>query len=249
MGPGFHAQIEADFFAESKPEIDFWNQPLVGDRGDSLSTLSQQVIEKLKVLKSDNNNKPVDLIAHSVGGLLALNVLKTDASLVQSCHFFSTGVNYPQLFLNLMKVLSKKTSVPEQAKDAIRAFRDKYSEITPQNLLEAAGILMTIPEFTRFYWASAEKYDRYQEVALKYAPLDVQTFLSVSSNILDQYPSLVEPSPFKGEVNITLGEKDPLLDLKEESKIWKRVFPQAKLKIMPGVGHFVHYEAGLWSGF
>ena len=49
-------------------------------------------------------------------------------------------------------------------------------------------------------------------------------------------------SKFRGPVQIYFGGKDPLLRIKDEKEVWKKIFPQAEIRILSGGSHFIHLE-------
>jgi pimeloyl-ACP methyl ester carboxylesterase len=245
MGPGFHSLIEAQLLARHWPHLEYWNQPLISEPFAAFKQLVDASKTKVNELYS-YTGEPIQLVAHSFGGHIATQILREMPEKIESCDFYSTGYNIPESFYSLLQHLQKDSATEAGLKNQIDIFIKSKNGEAP-NKSEIWSYLTLIsqdPTFFRFYWPTAELFQKYISFAANTPATDILTFQNVLNDFLDQHFQIenLKPVKWSGKINFHLGDQDPLLLLDSETKIWKTLYPQAEFNILKTSGHFIHLE-------
>lgn len=229
MGPGIHSQVEKHLFELKYPEVDFWNQPLC----QNLNELVGAACEKVMSL-SQQGAKPVTLIAHSFGGILARLILQTHPQAVKEVILVNSAMDPFECFVNTAPHV-----LPEKSVVDLPALRKSSVEEKINFIIKIA----TAPKFNEIYWQSKEKMHELGPVFARYPQLNVETYLKIFSDFLSKQKTLFHESlKWGGKVKIFYSHDDLLLDKNKDVVPWLDVFPQAELLEFQGSGHYLHLE-------
>lgn len=246
MGPGFNAQIEKKLLQSTHPNIIYWDQPKISEPSAAFSKLIEATHERIQSLYKKNNNQPVHLVAHSFGGHLAHQLILKFPELIASCDFYSTGYNIPEGFLKLLTNIGNSPDTNADLKNEIQTFLTTYKKTgnPNQDTWSYISLIVKDPAFNKYYWPTGELFQKYVNFASAVEPLDMASFQNILSDFLNSefHPERPKASKWSGQINIYLGEKDPLINTTSETSIWNKIFPQAKFHILKDSGHFIHLE-------
>lgn len=231
-GPGGNLDVERAWFKSELP-IHWWNQPVYGSNEASAFN---KLVQACKIqLKSLNNNNPVDLIAHSFGGQLALALIQAAPELVNNVTLLAASPWPPMGVKNLAIYLYEHGH--EELQEHLKIIDNNFS---PENYWKLVFKIASIPNFFNNYWApeslkNKEKYDSIVS-ANNIQPLHFDTMVSVTNDYFQQqkHNSLI---PFKNKVKLIVGEKDPLFH-KSDIDLWKKIFPNIEVVVL-NTGHFI----------
>lgn len=242
MGPGLNAQIEAKLLSKTFPSVLFWDQPKQDQAIGAFSNIVNAAIAKVKKLAEAS--KSVRLFAHSFGGHLGVAILKKVPHLINSCVFISTGYSIAEGFYNLLKTMAQEEGTDPELAKTIRSSLSQWRRdcLSLGDVWKIIDLILKDPEFMRHYWAKKRNYVEYLSAASDLSLLHFPTFRFVLNDFLSQAPEK-GPLDWKGEILISLGDRDCLIQTDLEIKNWKRIFPKAKTRVLSNCGHFIHFEA------
>jgi pimeloyl-ACP methyl ester carboxylesterase len=243
MGPGANAEVERILIGNNNPEMLFWDQPLQHTETDAFKNLIIEAQEKVAQLVEENDG-PIHVMAHSFGGHLFHQLsLKTPESFL-SCSMMATGYDIVNGFYRLLIQVGSHPATESNLKSKITEYLSTNPKPKASELWNYAGLIAQDPAFFRLYWPSEDLFSAFVPYASRSKPMDMQSFQNIINDFVKNYysPDNPLPSPWDGPVELVLGEKDPLIDIAHESGIWRRIFPQIKIKVLKDSGHFLHLE-------
>ncbi|MBX7232096.1 MAG: alpha/beta hydrolase [Bdellovibrionales bacterium] len=128
-----------------------------------------------------------------------------------------------------------------ETKELLAKYSSENSTPTTADFWKIVSQVAKDPEYFKHYFSSAKAFSKYLEISQKGPQINENQFFSITSDFLST-PLNNSALSWKGEIQIYLGEQDPLIDPIKESILWKKVFPQALIHILPNKGHFPHLE-------
>ncbi len=240
MGPGLNAGIERKLFSHKNPEVDYWDQPAV--RGPhAYSDLLAETLRRVESLYASGSS-PINLVAHSFGGILAAEVLRKIPEKVSSLTLLSTGHDLVKSFYLLLSRLASDSATPADLRKKMETHLRENPEPTLDPFWSTIGMIVEDPNFMRLYWPTDSHFTEHRKLAEKFPPLDFLTFEATLNSYLRIPSEIPKRISWDGPVTLILGDRDPLLTVGETTRYWRTLFPSLLSKVRPGSGHFVHLE-------
>jgi pimeloyl-ACP methyl ester carboxylesterase len=244
-GPGLHSAVERVWFGDAL-NVEWWDQPSVSADFSPFSALVTHSASRIEALAASCDGSS-NLIAHSFGGLIAVELVRMHPELIGSITLLGCPPDPIGQFILLARRLIEAGYVFPGLRDALVEVEHSCNVNNFFALVQACYPDGAIPDIY-FGPDSAAARERYLAIATQTTPMDAASFFMVMQPLLDK-PYTMQRSAFGGTVNILMGQHDPLLDLETDSKKWRSIFPQAKISIV-NAGHGVHFEvpAEIWLG-
>ena len=244
MGPGSNAQVESLLLRDLYPNTLFWDQPAQHTSEDAFKNLVLAAQKEITTLAARNNG-PIKVIGHSFGGHILHQLTLLCPEHIASCTLFSTGYDIVEGFYNLLKIIGQSSETTQDLKNRIQEHLVINPTPTVQNFWSCISLVAQDPAFFRFYWPQPAQFEKYVKLASSTPPMDMLTFQNVINDFLTNFysPKIPTKSSWTNPVQIIFGNKDPLLNLEHEVSIWKKIFPQAQIKVQENSGHFTHLES------
>jgi pimeloyl-ACP methyl ester carboxylesterase len=241
MGPGGNAQLEHLVFSNRYPFVDFWDQGKIEDDLAAFATLTDRVIERLNALFGQAG--PIHIIAHSFGGLLLERVLRQVApEKISGVTLLATGFDYSNSFSNLLAQIAVQPDISMELSEKIKMFLEEpVDRSIEDHFWQSVNLVMQYPNFLKLYFANTDTFNSLIGTFSQVSPIDFTTFTAVSNAYLKEDPKPIKSS-YSGQVEVYLGEQDPLLNVSLEARYWQIIFPQAVVHRLPDCGHFCHLE-------
>ena len=240
-GPGLHACVERQVLGVRLPQVNFWDQPPVPAAGDGFRTLLDAVIAEVERMSAAHCG-PIRLMAHSFAAHLASELLEQIPHRIAACHLIGAVYDIPAAYLNLLGVMANAGTTAEAHRQRIVTFLEGRAGRTAdkQEIRDYYRLILADAGFLRHYWPDAA---RYAACAADGPAFDFATFENVMDGFLRRWRD--RPVPYTGplEILIELGDRDPLLDLARERRLWQRRFPGARIIVRRGSAHFIHMES------
>lgn len=242
MGPGGSSYVERTRLADRLPAVEFWDQPKTYGSA-AYTDLVRSCRQKLEDLSRDGS--PVDLIAHSFGGHLAVELMRSSPARVRSCLMVNTVTDLIGGFARLVNTAITDPSVPAELRGDLDKRLKAWRKRDDHDFPALIDVVLAIPDFMSYYWASPASYSEHQRIASQGPPLDLAQFMDVMAEFLRRDGGGALP-PEGIPVRFLFGAEDPLSDFARECAMWRRFFPGSEFKLIPASGHHVHLE---WNGF
>lgn len=236
-GPGLHCAVEREWFGDLLP-IQWWDQPSVAGNSTPFHTLVIHAAKQLEAM-AGSSGEQVDLIAHSLGGQIAVALAREYPNLIRHITLLGCPHGRFRFFFQLARRLLETEHELPGLRDALAALEGNCNETSFFALIQACYPGGKLPDIY-FGPHSAEVRNRYLSSLAKAPPVDFATFFAVMREFLNIQNS-TQPTGYGGEVVVIMGKDDPLLDLDVDRQKWLGVFPQAKFKLMDA-GHFLQFE-------
>lgn len=238
-GPGLTAALERQWFGETLP-MHWWDQPAVAVTDPQpYRTLLAAAHRELARL-ADRTGRPVDVIAHSFGGLLAFDLLAEVGERIGALTLLAPATDPYRQLATLGARLAAGPDATPTLKTAVAQARRHRSRAHLQRLV--AAILATDNPL-RPYWgphADAAR-ERHEALAAEHFAFDADTYLSVAWDRSGQTPRPPLDRPHAGgPVRCLFGRRDPLLGPAERA-LWRRWLPHAGHRLVEA-GHFLPFE-------
>jgi pimeloyl-ACP methyl ester carboxylesterase len=248
MGPGANAQVEEQLLRIEFPEMLFWDQPQQKSASHAFKKLIESADETVSKLVKENGG-PIQAVAHSFGGHIFYRLSLIHPEYFSSCKFIATGYDVVSGFFRLLKRVGSDLKTDPLLKKKISDFIHDHPAPVASDMWNYIGFIAQDPAFFRLYWPEENLFNSFLPFASKAQPMDMESFQNILNDFLANFYSPANPeiSTWSGPIEITLGEKDPLIDVNHESQIWKKIFPQAQIKVLKDSGHFIHLEKVLKS--
>jgi len=196
----------------------------------------EAAIERARALAA---NGPIELIGHSIGGLIGASVADRIPALVAKLTLVSSELNPVRGFLRFGEKLAIDPALLASAR----------RELTPATFWPVVTAIAQVPDLSARYWGrrAAATRDVYLKESSRNPGLDMAVFRAVMNDLLKN-PRTLTAGKFTGPVDLWLGDEDPLIDATAESANWRAIYPQLRSEIMPGCWHFIHFEIdpALW---
>lgn len=247
MGPGANAQVENLVLSEFYPEINFWDQPKQKSTTNAFKNLIDAAEIEVRRMIRANNGAPIKAVAHSFGGIVFHQLTLRDPHLFSSCKFYGSGYDIPDCFFRLLKVAAVDEATPPALRKKMMDYLEGTTVAKASEIWDYIGLITQDPSFFRLYWPVDFLFQKYVAVASKTEGLDMESFQHILNDFLAHYfrPHDLEVSSWNGPMSIDIGSKDPILDINNETKLWRTAFPQAEIRTIENAGHFLHLEKHL----
>lgn len=247
MGPGQNAQVEKKLLQQHFKNILFFDQPKTPNKLNAFNDLVESCHEQIKILYKKNNDRPVHIMAHSFGGHLANQLLNRCPELIESCDMYSTGYDIPAGFFKLLRTIGESTRTNIHLKNEIIDYiklTQPNSSNHLTNMWSYIGLIAKDPSYFTYYWPNDKLLQNYLNIAAHTDPIDMLSFQNVLSDFLETKFNPTNPAicNWTGPMTIYLGDNDPLINIDHETKIWNKIFIQAKIKSVNNSSHFIHLE-------
>lgn len=238
-GPGLSAAIERQWFGAELP-VHWWDQPVMA------ATVVRPYLSLLDAARSelvrltDAIGRPVDVIAHSFGGLLALDLLAQAGECIGALTLLAPATDPYRQLLKLGTLLAAGPEAAPALKGAVAQARARRSRAHLQQLVLA---VLATENPLRPYWsprADAAR-TRHEALAARHLRFDLDTYLGVVWDRGEQAPRL----PFErvhagGPVRCLFGRRDPLLGPADRA-LWRHWLPHAGHRLVES-GHYPQFE-------
>lgn len=245
MGPGFNAYAERKLLQEKQSDVYFWDQPVIHQTDNTFFRLVDAASEQVQRLVRETGG-PIEIVAHSFGGHIALEILRRHPQSVSHCEFYASGFDLATGFLNVLRRVYQegderlRQNMPPGTKELLQekiGRREKFWDYIQ-------GVVQD-PNFMRFYWPNQKHFAKYNALVAQAPPLDFPTFQNVLSDLHKNWESRLSPVDWSGSVRMSYGLSDPLLTPSHEQSLWKKTLPQIEFCPVPGAGHLLHLEKQL----
>lgn len=242
-GPGGNANAEMQW-PLFPGDVEFWNQPQVSTYKDLVS----RCIEK--ALEHKRKNKNLNIVAHSFGCDLALEVsreVKVD-HMVLLCPM----VDIPMSFFNFSHKILRHPELDNSLKLKIE---EELVVFNPSNIASFWNLVSLITQFPFFdlmYWRNRDAYEKYKKIVSQEAAFDFIMWQKVLNSFLESDSksklifNTVDENDGCQKMDILLGKYDPYFDEKRDVLFWKENFSKANIQIVES-GHFPHFETQILS--
>jgi pimeloyl-ACP methyl ester carboxylesterase len=191
---------------------------------------------------TDRRRRPVRLLAHSFGAMLALHLAMRQPEAIDALDLLAPVSHVGRAFARLALRLCEERGAD---RDRLLAARERYlaASSDPAAFGDLTQTILATPNFIDVYWApaSADERNAFKSLLERGGLFDVATFDAVAGDYL-HVPQLQAITRVRGRVRIVLGRYDPLIDPDAEASIWRGYFPTATTHLLE-VGHFVQLEA------
>jgi pimeloyl-ACP methyl ester carboxylesterase len=190
---------------------------------------------------SERLGRPVRLLAHSFGAVLALHLAMRQPEAIDRVVLLAPVSDIGNAFSRLAQCLSERRADRHRllaARERYLAARDDVAAFG-----ELARTIMATPDFIDIYWApnSAPQREAFKSLLEREALFDAATFDAVTRDLFHG-PRLQATTRVAGPVSIVWGRHDPLIDPDTESATWTGYFPTATTHMLEA-GHFIQLEA------
>jgi len=242
-GPGLNAYVERQVLGEQFPRVHFWDQPPVHTTRDAFNTLMKAAVAEVERM-FDTHRGPIRLVANSFGSHLVPGLLERIPHMISACQLYSPVYDIPAAFLNLLGVMANdgtadgdlRTRINEFLKARTRHCADK------SEFWDYYGLISSDADFLRYYWPDEALYAAWSSCMRNGPEFDFMTCRNVSNDFLHHHCGHRFSFGGTQEIIIEFGDRDPLLDLEREMRLWSHRFPTARIDIRRGSGHFIHLE-------
>lgn len=237
-GPGLSASIERQWFGETLP-VHWWDQPMVAaEDAQPYQRLLDAARAELGTL-ADATGKPVDVVTHSFGGLIGLDLLRLAGEQIGTLTLLApTPDAYRQLC-----VLGERLAESPDARPALKAAHARAGRSRSRaNLRQLAEALLAENPF-RHYWGphAGALRSRHETLAARHLVFDLDTYVAVSWDRAAQPPCPIRGRlPPHARIRCLFGAWDPLLGAPEREQ-WRRWLPDAEHRLVDA-GHFLQFE-------
>lgn len=237
-GPGLNASVERAWFGENLPVL-WWDQPrFAADAQNAFDALLEATSKQLTHLFR-LSGKPVKLLAWSFGARLGLELANRHPEQIDSTTLLAPTFCLETAFLRLATRLSL---LEIGGKSLATAIADHGKQGSHETFLAVAMELLAIPDLLKHYWTPGDEilYTRHLAEAAKTGWFDLPTFIAVSRDLFDHR----RPKPTRSGIHhlrILAGRHDPYFDPESDIEHWKRLFPQASIRIVNS-GHMIPFE-------
>ncbi|MGE0800246.1 MAG: alpha/beta fold hydrolase [Lautropia sp.] len=229
------AIVERSWFGDAL-RIDWWDQP-VSPAGatDPLERLYQASRTRLLGL-AEAGGQPVSIVAHSVGAVLAVLLLRSEPAAIRSAVLINPTFDLQRAFVCLARQVCVRGVGSKAGRDVLARMASESC-----GLLDWAAAFAGVPERFELYWArqSRAARDRYVQAFPSGPPLDLHTFGAVGQAIQDrrhELPGTATTIP----VVALIGDQDPMLPDDPVGDVRTRL-PRAAVRIVTG-GHMAIFE-------
>ncbi len=242
-GPGFNAHVERMVLSARFPNIKFWDQPPIHTTRNAFDLLIDTVEMEVNKM-SDELDRPIRLMANSFGAHLVTGLLKRVPQRISSCRILGAVYDIPAAYLNLLGVMANHANPERDQSEQLRAFIRKQGKhpADSNKIWEYLNLIVSDMDFMRHYWPNRRQYLVWSDWVRRGPGFDFTTLQNVLNDFLQNHCGTAFSYTGLQNITVELGDKDPLLDLENEMRLWSRTFPNAEMIIHRGSGHFIHLE-------
>lgn len=242
-GPGLNAYVERQVLGEQYPHVHFWDQPPVHTIRNAFKLLVDAAVAEVERL-FDTHRRPIRLMASSFGGHLASGLLERIPHRISSCHLYGPVSDIPAGFLNLLRIMSVDGVAEGDHGKQIASFLDDGTRRSAdkKEIWDYVNLIVGDADFMRYYWPDETLYAAWVACARNGPGFDFTTFRNVMNDFLQHHCDRRYSCAGTRPIIIELGDRDPLLVLESEMRLWSCRFPNAEIIIRRGSGHFIHLE-------
>jgi pimeloyl-ACP methyl ester carboxylesterase len=246
-GPGLSAGIERLWFGDSLP-ASWWDQPLLSaDDSSPFEALVSAATKQLEQMTAAAA-RPVDLLAHSFGGQIAIALARRSPNLVRSIRLLASPADPIRGLFRLCKAIARA----HYSADLERAIDAAEQDLNPHSFEAMILAAASHPAYPAIYFAprAVAARDRFLALLPRVRFLDPTTFFAVINTFLTASP-IGPVEGFSGEVTLLLGREDPLVSVEGDLAQWRRILPKLQAEVVDA-GHFVHLELApttWWPGW
>lgn len=238
-GPGLSAAMERQWFGTTLP-VHWWDQPVAAaaDAQPYRSLLDAARAELVRL--ADTAGRPVDVIAHSFGSLLAFDLLQQTGERIGALTLLAPATDpYRQLVM-----LGTRLAAAADASPGLRAISAEAGRCRSRaHLQQLVAAILATADPLRPYWSphATAARARHAALAARYFTFDPDTYLRVVWDRIGQpsRPPFDRPHA-GGPLRCLFGRWDPLLDAGERA-LWGRWLPHAEHRLVEA-GHFLQFE-------
>ena len=240
-GPGFTCEIERRWFGESL-SMAWWDQPKhtagAGPRFVAVTQALAAVVEQMAA----TTGRPVSIVAHSYGALLAREVADSLPGQLRELVLLGPGISLCDQLLRVGRHLLGQRSAGEESTQLSAAIAAASAHPSADAVLALAGAITSLAGWRRAYFSadSVSAYQRYLQVLPEGTVADSPTFAAGVGEHLASPPD-DQASRFQGPVRVLVGRDDVSLDALAVVQFWQRVFPQAGVEFV-SAGHMIQFE-------
>ena len=234
FGPGGNPYVDQALINDDS--IYFWNQPNAQKDIQYIPYLVDSA--NREVMKLAEKNETIEIITHSIGAFIAMNLSDEALEKVSKITFIAPTYNFTNASINIASTVAANTNDEELSEHVLKM----KTEPTSANFLAMFTRMSQIqPDYMKYYWAKDENQLKYNEIASQHDPLDENTLVTSAIELVDFYnKDLNEYKRFNCETRVILGDCDPLLDDNEKSEI-ESFFGSENVQRI-NAGHFPHCE-------
>jgi len=242
-GPGFNAHVERQVLGDRCPNTYFWDQPAVHTRRRAFDTLMDATVAEVERMCAARGG-PVKLMANSFAGHLVSGLLERIPHRISACHLIGAVHDIPAAFRNLLDIMAKSADGDVDLVMRIASFLRGAAThgADKEHVWDYYELIASDADFMRHYWPSRKQYRAWMACLGSGPMFDFTTFRNVMSDFLLHHYERRFSFAGSQEVVIELGDRDPLLDMARETRLWLRSFPAASMVIRRKAGHFIHLE-------
>jgi pimeloyl-ACP methyl ester carboxylesterase len=239
-GPGLSSIAERDLYARTLP-IHWWDQPRsVVLFARPFSALVEAAEDEVRML-ADASGRPVDLIAHSFGAHLALQLARRVPAHIGKLWLLAPVYDMGGAFVRLATRLLTLTPSSEPLLAALEEFK-ATSDYT--RFARLAAQVTSFANLFELYWSTGANARRrwYLDLLAHQSIVDPSAFEVIVRDFWAEPLPLPQPGRGVQTVQLVFGREDPLIDLAAERRTWTQLFPHAHCTELD-TGHFIHLEA------
>ena len=183
-------------------------------------------------------------MANSFGGHLVWGLLERIPHKISACQLYGPVYDIPAAFINLLGIMANDGAANGDLRTRITGFLKARtrSVADKSEIWDYFSLISSDADFLRYYWPDEAQYTAWTTCRRKGPEFDFMTYRNVLNDFLHHHCE--RHFSFEGaqEILIELGDRDPLLDLDHEIRLWSHRFPAARIVIRRGSGHFIHLE-------
>lgn len=242
MGPGLHAKVEAQILGPNYPWVDFWDQPLQESANRAFEKVVDAAQTRLKKLVQQNNDQAIHLIGHSFGGQIAKYLACQNPSLVSHLILFNSAADPYYSFIHLAKTLARLPQNHHCSEKLLQLASKAENNYKWQSLLELILLVASIENFMELYWFDSKKYRWYVQHAASFPAIDINTFINVLGDFIQNYRPSIYTEQWQGKADIYYSLTDVLTPNLSDHRPWQKIFPKAQLHELHKIGHYAQFE-------
>lgn len=224
MGPGFHSQVEAEFFGARHQHVIFLDQP-------QNCNFQELVVWAQNQIKSqyDKAGQKLTLLGHSFGSQIIAAALPAIGECVKEIRMMNSAYDSFDSFVALEMELFPQTA----------GTFDYWRTRSPEEKMILILKLASDPRFSSVYWQNTKARAAYELIAMTKPGLNISTFLKIFKEYLNHpKPS----SQWEGPVKAFYSLQDSMIRNVEIVSAWKNIYPNLELIEIPECGHYLHFE-------
>lgn len=232
-GPGLNCAVERAWFGDRLP-VFWWDQPrFPADAENAYQSTLDAAADSLAELHA-MHGKPIHLIGWSFGARLALDLAHRNSKAISPLTLLAPSLCLETAFSRMAGYLAAKGLInPEPSANKAKNHED---------FMQQAMLLLSIPDLFSHYWApgSQDLFARHAAEAANADWFDLPTFTAVSREVI-QHEAIPLPVGDVSSVRILAGRHDPYFAPEADFILWKKLFPEATIRIVDSA-HMLPFE-------